>query len=213
MNRLGAIRMSTSSFIFFLSLGTMMILIGVTLNLNETDEGVEEFEVILTDYPAELVKINNSYGEIETTGESYLYFTSNVSSEPYYEGYVEPEFNIPRNEDWVCYHYSGAFREENPEWGLLIIAEPDDPEFQNQGFIHSVNYKINEKGYLVIHDETLRREYTHSGWIYAFKYFYFVPNPDTFTNRWHELSDNKMEVWYEFSGGVGYEDFCAEADL
>lgn len=190
-----------------------MILIGVTMHLNETDESVEGDEITFVPYPADLVKINNSYGEIEITEESYLFFTSNASSEPYYEGYVEPEFNIPRNEDWVCYHYSEAFREENPEWGLLIIADPDDPKFQKNGFTHSVNYKINKKGYLIIHDETLRREYTYSGWIYADEHYYFVPNPDTFENRWYELSDNKMEVWYEFSGGIGYEKFCVEVDL
>lgn len=108
---------------------------------------------------------------------------------------TEDKFTIPRNDDWMCGEYSMAFQKENPEWGFLIITQPDNPRFQGHdiGDNHIVNYIINDDKSITIHDEQMMAEYKQSGWINEPDNWHFVIGEPVKT--WDELRDNKEEIW------------------
>lgn len=105
------------------------------------------------------------------------------------------KFTIPRNSEWLCFQYSMAFQDKNPEWGVMVITQHDNPRFQGNdiGDNHIINYIINDDKSIMIHDEMECAEYTQHGWIYeSNNWHFFMGEPH---ERWEELRDNKEMMW------------------
>ena len=108
-------------------------------------------------------------------------------------------YTIPRNDDWICFDYATAYMEDNPEFGILIITNPENHRFQRGNDeinpVHAVNYKFYDDKTMLYHDEMLYGHFNAIGWEMTQDNWYFAP--EGFENSWDYLLDNKQETYNE----------------
>lgn len=96
---------------------------------------------------------------------------------------------VPSENSKTCYDYAVNYSATNPDWGLVVIS-------RNQFFrgpSHMVNYKVLPDGDLLIHDESIKKEYVMHEWRNSNLFYHFLLGERPVRNYW-VLQDNSQLI-------------------
>jgi len=77
---------------------------------------------------------------------------------------------VPSEKPQTCYDYAVHYSMTNPDWGLVVIS-------RNQFFrgpSHMVNYKVLPDSDLLIHDESIKKDYVMHEWRNSNLFYHFL---------------------------------------
>jgi hypothetical protein len=96
---------------------------------------------------------------------------------------------VPSENFKTCYDYAVKYSATNPDWGLVVIS-------RNQFFrgpSHMLNYKVLPDGDLLIHDESIKKDYVMHEWKNSNLFYHFLLGERPVRNYWF-LQDNSQLI-------------------